>query len=536
MQISNAFPRAVVPPSPAGGAPENAAQIRLERERHRRIQVARTLRIWWYPISLVVFGAVVATALGEYVFDQPKLIIGAIVGVPLVFLTIRRAEIGLVVLAACVTPFMPSALKVSTLYISPAVPLLLLLAFLVLLQKSFHAGEGFSPPLWTIWPLVGFVLMACVSEAVGQLTWLYGVPHSVLSNPIAFEEGIGVAMYCLPLLIVWTVTGVLSNDRDTWVEYIQRLFLAVSLLDAAVVLFEFKHIGQDIYAFRYASPSIGWMPLEALAQLLVLGCIIAYAHLLYAARWRERIGYGLAALVTLLALYFSLENSWWVEAAVGLAVVTIVYSRRFFALFCIACLPLIPVVRSFLQKLASVKSVDALRLTIWQDMLRVWSKRPVLGVGPGNLWAYDQTFSHLPQGVRNFAVSGLGVAHEGYLQTLGELGPLGLFCQVAFIAVVIIAAARLFRRSRAISTTAMRRDRILGLVGLGLICGSSAGDFVAAYFFLPPRQSIHVASLPQAMASWIIYGCVLYKDQLWRLTRRARLRAVIDDRTRRTNK
>jgi O-antigen ligase len=521
MQISNAFPHAAFPPSPGGGAPENAEQMqmRLERTRHRRIQLLRTVQIWWYPISLVVFGAIVAAVLGEYVLDLPKEVIGGIIGVPLIFLTIKSNEIGLLMLAASVTPFVPSAVKVSTLYISPAVPILLLLVFLVLLRKSFRVGENFSPSLWTIWPLIGLILLAFVSEAMGQLTWLYGVPQRVLSNPIAFEETIGIALYCIPLLIVWTVTGVLSNNKNKWVEYIQHTFLVMSFLDAGVILYEFRHIGADIYAFRYASPSIGWMPLEALAQLLVLGCIIAYTHFLYATQWKTRIIYGLAALVTLLALYFSLENSWWVEAAVGLAVITVVYSRRLFVLFCIACLPLIPVVRSFLQKLASVKSVDAARLTIWQDMLRVWSKRPVLGVGPGNLWAYDQTFSHLPQGVRNFALSGLGVAHEGYLQTLGELGPLGLFCQVAFIAIVIIAAARLFRRSRAISTTEMRQDRILGLIGLGLICGSAAGDFVAGYFFLPPRQSLHVASLPQAMASWIIYGCVLYKDQLWRLAR-----------------
>ncbi|MFL5692019.1 MAG: O-antigen ligase family protein, partial [Ktedonobacteraceae bacterium] len=268
------------------------------------------------------------------------------------------------------------------------------------------------------------------------------------------------------------------------------------------------------------SPSIGWMPLEALAQLLVLGCIIAYAHFLYATQWKMRIVFGIATLLDLLALYLSLENSWWLEGAVALAVITIVYSRRLFVFFCIAGLPVIPAIHAFLQKLSSVKSVDSLRFVIWQDILRAWSKRPVLGVGPGNLWAYDQTFSHLPQGLRNFALSGLGVAHEGYLQTLGELGPLGLFCQVSFIVIVIIAAARLFRRSRAISTTEMRQDRILGLVGLGLICGSAAGDLVASYFFLPPRQSLHVASLPQAMASWIIYSCVLYKDQLWRLARR----------------
>src|SRR2546429_952669 len=121
---------------------------------------------------------------------------------------------------------------------------------------------------------------------------------------------------------------------------------------------------------------------------------------------------------------------------------------------------------------------------------RDWSS-DVCSSDLGNLWAYDQVFTHLPQGLRNFAASGLGVAHEGYLQTLGELGPVGLFFQVAFIVVLIIAAARLFRRSRDVSKAEIRSDRILGLVGLGLICGSSAADFVASYFFLPPRPSLH---------------------------------------------
>jgi O-antigen ligase len=361
--------------------------------------------------------------------------------------------------------------------------------------------------------------MAILSELFAQATWLIVVPRQVLSNPIAFEEGIGVAMYFAPFIVVYTVSAILTG-KDRWIRYILHTFLILALFDAAVLLIEFKHIGADIYSFRYTSPSIGWMPLEALAQLLALGCMIAYAHFLYAARWLARILYGLAFVICLVALYFSLENSWWLEAAIALAVMTLAYSRRLFVFFCVVALPFLPLARSFVQKLQSVKSVDALRFIIWQDMLRAWSKRPVFGVGPGNLWAYDQVFTHLPFGVRNFAKSGLGVAHEGYIQTLGELGPLGLFLQIACLVVLIIAAARLFRRSRSIEISEMRNDRILGLVGLGLICGSMAGDLFASYFFLPPRQSLHVASLPQALVTWIIYGCVLYKDQLGRMARK----------------
>ena len=137
------------------------------------------------------------------------------------------------------------------------------------------------------------------------------MPHQVLGNPIAFEEGIGVAMYFAPLIVVYTVSAILTG-KDRWIGYILHTFLILALLDAGILLVEFKHIGADIYTFRYTSPSIG----------------------------------------------------------------------------------------------------------------------------------------------------------------------------------------------------------------LGLVCGSMAGDLVASYFFLPARQSFHVASLPQALVSWIIYGCVLYKDQLWRLARR----------------
>ena len=111
---------------------------------------------------------------------------------------------------------------------------------------------------------------------------------------------------------------------------------------------------------------------------------------------------------------------------------------------------------------------------------------------------------------------------EEYLQTLGELGPLGLFFHIACLVVLIIAAVRLFRRSRSINAPEIRHDHILGLVGLGLVCGSMTADLFASYFFLPPRQSLHVTSLPQALVSWIIYGCVLYKDQLWRMARKGK--------------
>jgi len=149
--------------------------------------------------------------------------------------------------------------------------------------------------------------------------------------------------------------------------------------------------------------------------------------------------------------------------------------------------------------------------------LRVWSKQPLLGVGPGNFWAYDQRFTQLPRYLRDFSKTGLGVSHNGYLQTLGELGPLGLLFYLAMIVVIIVVAAQLFRRSKA---PEKRNDAMLALVGLGLVCGSALGDITSGAMFLQPRQVGSSGSLTQVLSTWIIFGCIMYKDQLWRMARK----------------
>src|SRR2546430_5993689 len=162
------------------------------------------------------------------------------------------------------------------------------------------------------------------------------------------------------------------------------------------------------------------MSLRALATLLALACMIAYARFLYAHTWRLRLMYGGIMVWCLASVYFTLENSWWIEVAIALFVMTLVYSRRLLLTFCVIVLPFFPIIKAEIAKLQQVKSVDSLRFVIWQDALRVWSKQPVLGVGPGNFWTYDQRFTRLPVLLANFQKTGLGVAHNGYLQALGE--------------------------------------------------------------------------------------------------------------------
>ena len=516
MQIAKTFPKGAFPPSQGGNAPDISAQLRQQREEHQRIQVRRAVELWWPRVLLIVLGGITAGIVGQFVFYYPIYIFAPMVALVILFLMAWRVYFGMFMIAIASTALFPQAFSVKALSVYPAIPLLLWLFFVLAVQVAFRIKEAILPSFWAIWPLLGMACLAIISNIVVQVTWTKGVPHKVGNSPIILDEFYGIALFLFPLIII-VVTTVSLVKKERWIEYIQTAFLATSVLLAAIVIFEFKRIGATLYTFRFSDPKLLWMSLKAISQILVLGSMIGYVRMLYSKRWRMRFMYAGATLLCLGGVYLSLQNSWWVEAVVGFAVITIVYSRKLFGAMCLLCLPLIPVVLAEIQKLATVKTADFYRLIIWKDALRVWSKQPLLGVGPGNFWAYDQRFTQLPKYLRDFSKTGLGVSHNGYLQTFGELGPLGLLLYISMIVVIVVVAFRLYQRSKA---GGKRSDAMLALVGLGLVCGSALGDVTSGAMFLQPRQVGSSGSLTQVISTWIIIGCILYKDQLWRMARK----------------
>ncbi|MGH2497639.1 MAG: O-antigen ligase family protein, partial [Ktedonobacteraceae bacterium] len=485
---------------------------RQARRHYRFLHFRRSFRFWWYRALIVILGTVLAIELGPLLLDFPKEIFGGAAALVLLFWAIRRMEFGLILLAICATAFSPKALGLKSIDVYPVEILALLLLFVIVAQVVFHVRKFTVPSFWTIWPQLGLISLAIVSEIMIQVTWLPLIPHKLNTTPLIYSEALAIGMYCFPLLIMFITSAILSlNER--LVERIENWFLGLAVMAALIVGFEVRRIGADIYTFRYTEPVIVYMSLRALAQLMALAAMIAYARFLTACSWKQRIRYAIVLALTVGGVYFTLENSWWVELAVALVVITLVYSRALFFTLCLLCLPLIPLAKAELTKLQSVKSVDAYRIIIWQDALRIWGKRPILGVGPGNFWSYDQVYTHLPFLLRNFDTTGLGVAHNGTLQTLGELGPLGVVFLYSFVAVVFLTAFRLYRRSK---DPEKRNDRVLGLICMGLVIGSLAGDLFSGSFFLPPRQIGSFKDMPQVLSTWVIFGCLFYKDKIWR--------------------
>ena len=534
MQVAGRFSGKYLPSSAWGETADIATQLRRKRASHRRILLSRTLGLWWYRVLLMFLAIIVAVAVGSSGYFDLKIFLGLAVGIVLFFLAIRRVEFGIVLAAFATTPLVPTLGQIKSLELH-AIELLLVALFVTLLvQTAFNVRQPVLPSIWAVWPQIGLVIMAFVSTVFVQITWTPSVPHKINANPIIFDEVYGVALYFIPLLTI-TVTTAALTKKDKLIEYIQSAFLTAAFICSLVVIVRFKSVGANIYTFRFSEPSIGYMTLRALAQILALGAMIGYARFLYATLWKSRLVYGIVTVFCLVAVYFTLENSWWLEVGLGLIVITVMFSRKLLLFFIACAVPLLPLVKYEIDKLSQVKTADYYRLIIWKDALRVWSKQPIFGVGAGDFWSYDQRFTQLPMYLHNCNKTGLCVAHNGYLQLLGELGPMGPILIVAFIVTIIVIGTVLFRRSKVkmipgrnildkvdlglYADTPQRQDRILAMICVGLVAGSAVGDFFSGSFFLQPRQIGSAVGLPQVITSWIMWGCLIYRDKLWRMAR-----------------
>ena len=570
MQIADTFSNGGFPPNGGNSTVDIASQLQQQRTRQRRILLWRTIGNWWLPVVLIAVGCAVAVELAQTIgISYPVPVFAVLLGLPVLVFIIKKVDFSFLLLVIFTTAISRNLVSLKGADIYPSEVLIAVLFTTLLVQAAFHAHKISLPPVRMIWPQLGLLVLAIASNIIVQYTWTHGVPHKINSNPILYDELLGILIFTFPLIVYVIVTMVIS-ERERYIRYIPRIFMVLAICVSTVVLYDFRRIGGDIYTFRFSEPHIFWMSLRAIAQLLALGSILAYARFLFATSWRQRFLYLFITILCLGTVVLTLENSWWFEAFLALTVMTIIWSWRLILFYIGLVIPFTPLLKAEYTKLQSVKTADLSRLIIWQDALRVWHKQPIFGVGPGNFWAYDQIFTNLPRALRNCNATGLCVAHNGYLQILGEEGPLGLFLFLAFPVVMIVFATLLYRRAyipkkhikgNAFESVArvigldmpvlpepkpekMRRsglwkagrsfwyrlwavfiddarserhtDRMLALAAIGLTFGSIAADFFAGGFFIPPRQISIFTEMPQVVTSWIMWGLVMYRDQQWR--------------------
>jgi O-antigen ligase len=125
----------------------------------------------------------------------------------------------------------------------------------------------------------------------------------------------------------------------------------------------------------------------------------------------------------------------------------------------------------------------------------VWSKSPLIGVGPGNLPSYMEAYSVFPLGL---VIQGYQQAHNMFLELLAENGITGMAILGAFLFLVV----RTLARAKGASVT-----ESFGIsAALGLLF-ASAGTAAFGAGFVPTIGSAGYNALPMLTAVWFSVGC-----------------------------
>ena len=125
-----------------------------------------------------------------------------------------------------------------------------------------------------------------------------------------------------------------------------------------------------------------------------------------------------------------------------------------------------------------------------RDGLGIWSRAPVLGVGPGNNYPYMLRYSSI------------GTAHNQFVNILIELGAIGLVCFLVFAYLALRLGLTLWRTARVPS----HRTLVLGWLGMfgGFFVGGFYGDFM-----LPSIRNYGLELFAEFYVQWIVLGLIV---------------------------
>lgn len=290
-----------------------------------------------------------------------------------------------------------------------------------------------------------------------------------------------------------------------------RILLAVAALGSLLVTVPALADARNLTAV-YGGAIVKNRPTTAFADPNELGSYAAMSFLLalgwlIAARGRrEQAVAGVAALASVAALALSLSRGAWLGAAVGLVALVVIHpkARRPVAAVALAgvtatlagllMFPSSGPVEVVLHRVTSVSDPAGnpydVRPITWQEALREFSERPVLGNGPGSFSVLSaQSPSELQFYPRMHA-------HNGLLTVAAEMGSFGALALIGMAVTLVIAVRGRARRLRA----AHRWDDLGVLAGGAAALSALAAHLVVDY---PLRNPVLMVTV------WAVVGMVL---------------------------
>jgi O-antigen ligase len=354
--------------------------------------------------------------------------------------------------------------------------------------------------------------VALVALALVAVLGAWALREGPSWRPGAYAVGLGAFTALALISTAWSATRILSFERAAAFAIMAGAVLAVGLTWSTrrAVLAELSAVAVTLWAAMFAS---------LVALLLVKPWAFNVTRLRGILENPNTIGV-VAALVIPLAVGLAAQTQRYVRAwwwfVVGCAVLALIASGSRAGLlavaagtlaFCFQCrgksrryleltlAVLLVAVAALIATMLNAHfgrflSVDSAgRTAAWSVILRLWELRPWLG------WGFGSTDSIFPklQGDITQVFEG-GNAHNAYLQTLFELGPLGLL--------ILLACLGLALRRILVPGTDFLEAGVFGAVVAGVVnqlfeSGLTApGSIIAFNFWLLALASVRLPALP----------------------------------------
>ena len=437
-----------------------------------RNHLAQKRQLW--QRALLVIGVLLFSGAGPSVASERQLTLVSLLllGLGAVMTFLRWPPVGLIVaaLAGMVVPYAgPSGLNATMILVA-------LLLGLWLLDMMVRQRQIRLAPSRAVWPLLAFVVVACLSFVGGQLPWFR----------FAHQAPLGAQLGGLSIVVLSAGVFLLEANQVRDLVWLRRLTWA--FLALATVSF----VGRSLL------PSLG-LPTRDLFQPVGSAFFVWLVTMAFSQAIFNRelpVGWRLAlGVLVLLVLYHLMtakfnDKSGWLPPLVGVAAMIGFRSWR----AGVALVLVVALSGSYL--LAQLIGSDAYslstRLDAWLIMASLIQSSPIWGLGFANYYWYTPL---LP--IRGYAVS--FNSHNNYIDLLAQTGLVGLVCFLWFL----LEVGGLTWRLRERVPDGFARAYVLGAWGglVGIVVAGMLGDWILPFFY-----NIGMNGFKSSMLTWLFLG------------------------------
>jgi hypothetical protein len=427
----------------------------------------------WLALLLII-SQLILSVLIVFVASQPVLLatLGLLAGVGIVVIFLRWPALGLAAAPAAgvLVPFLgPSGLSLPMIVVA-------LLLGLWLLDMMTRQRQITLASSRTLWPLLGFLLIAFLSFGVGQLPWFTFARHAPL----------GAQLGGLAIIVLSAATFLLAANQIPdlkWLRAITWIFLAVATV-STILRLVLGGLGISTFSFLPVTGSVFYIWSVALAFSQA-----AFNHEL-GKGWRLALGALVVVTVTFLFFTKFADKSGWLACLATLAAIIVFHSRR-------SILALIPAgAAAALYLWAEVSTSEGYSISTRLDalviMVRMVEISPIWGLGFANYYWYAPLYA-----IRGYAVS--FSSHNNYMDILAQTGVVGLACFVLFVWQIGRLAWVLRKEAPAGFARAYTYGALGGLVGMGV--AGMLGDWILPFFY-----NIGLHGFRSSMIGWLFLG------------------------------